>query len=149
MVPAQESFSKAPDSTSPITAVSHIKKLRKGNLPRGPQLEKNRGRQKKRVPNHLPLGRPKRRRKNQEKNPASDLEETRSQAASACVDCAVMRQPAARPLRPASPPVNQPKDRQSNAGLQADCPPETSSDWSCRTRGCVRTRESRVAFVVP
>ncbi len=88
-------------------------------------------------------------RKNQEKNPASDLEETRSQAASACVDCAVMRQPAARPLRPASPPVNQPKDRQSNAGLQADCPPETSSDWSCRTRGCVRTRESRVAFVVP
>jgi hypothetical protein len=88
-------------------------------------------------------------RKNQEKNPASDLEETRSQAASACADCAVMRQPAARPLRPASPPVNQPKDRQSNAGLQADCPPETSSDWSCRTRGCVRTRESRVAFVVP
>jgi len=39
-----------------------------------------------------------------------------------CTDGVEIGQPAARPFAPASPPVNQPKDRQSNAGsTRADC----------------------------
>jgi len=71
----------------------------------------------------------------------------------ACTDGVEIGQPAARPFSPCGS-AGQPTEKSAvERGIdQGRLSAEPSSDRSCRTpadRGCVRTPESRVAFLIP